>query len=344
LRIQKQSPITTLVVVAALSACTTRMVPTKPISTIVGPHHARLAELTTWGSPAAALIDVDSPDEVGLMGVTVGTMSDACGTGIDLLVARAKSLGSVDAIDRVWDILVPQPAIDPRVRLPTLLARGTTRLKLLWPQNLPVAGIVDLRLRTLASQQPPLLDRCLRLQLPQSERAWKVEGSRLTAALGLGMGRPLSSNGGGPTGLDLGMEFGRVHGATRFVFRSEIGLATCGTECNLDPGKTSEFAFAHAGMGAGLEQVFVDAKNWSLGIGAGYRIRSYSGLSDDLENIIRHGPFATMRVLRKNPPPPGLIDPNVRGGYGVEFLLERVTGDAFGSGYRFGLGFVMVFQ
>jgi hypothetical protein len=139
------------------------------------------------------------------------------------------------------------------------------------------------------------------------------------------------------------MEAGRVYGATRLVLRTAIGLASCGTECKLDPADSANTLLGSAGLGVGIERVLAHAKRWSLGLGGGYFLRTYTGLSGSFDEAFRHGPYATLRVLHTKQPPPELLDPNARGGSGVEILVERVTGDAFGSGYRAGLSFVFVF-
>jgi len=106
---------------AAAPACTSRIVPIKPSDTIVDGHRVKLAGLISWGSPTAMEIDVDTPDEVGLMAVRVGRDADSCGAGNDLVVLRAKAPGTEGLTNRVWDLLVPIPEVDPTVPLPNFL-------------------------------------------------------------------------------------------------------------------------------------------------------------------------------------------------------------------------------
>jgi len=335
--------ITLIVTGAATPACMTHIVPVKPIETVEDGHQAKVARLISWGSPSAMEIDIDTPDEVGLMAVRAGTPSEDCGAGQDLVVLRAIPPGTEDFIDRTFDILAPIPEVDPTVPLPNFIAPGRTRLRLMWPAISRMAGTVDVALRSLASQTPPLRDRCLRLELPQTKPTWRVDGSRSTVLLGLGFSLPVTSHEAGASGIDLVMEAGRTYGATRLVFRGILGLAICGTDCSSQNGDTSKTLVFQASVGVGVERKLALGERWSLGMGGGYSLGASDGLNASFESF-RHGPYATLRILRTNPPPPMLLDSNAPGGMGVELRLQRDTDDKAGSGFRAGLAWVYAFQ
>ncbi len=337
--------------VPLVPACTTHILPTAPIAAQAGALQARVAEITSWGTPAALLVDVESPVEVGLMGLALGDGPNACEGGTALPVARANWGAQRDAFDRVEDILVPLPGIDPELQLPAVLPPGITRLKVPWPPSVPLGGgtVIDVQMRSVATATAVPADRCLRLRLPGPSAlgpAWQVRGSRLTAAVGIHLDRPLQPR-DGPSGIGLDIEFGRVQGANRLVMRGEVGLAVCGPGCRLEVGRTGNDLYTVAGLGAGYERVVVRANKWSLGVGGGYRLRAHSRVVGETGAFLLHGPFATLRTLRTRPPKANLLDPHARGGYGIEFLVERMASrsvDPVATAVRASVGMVFVFD
>ena len=323
----------------AASGCSFDLVPTRDELSRSGGIAARAVKLKSWGTPAAAFVEIASEGDVQLSDVALATADSPCGRGPRAFIVSVQQAG--EASSWLDDLYVPSAdeALAPD-RL--LLPAGKTIAKVSLPGSLVALAERALALDFMVASPAGEPPRCLRVPLwagPTGDGDWRVVGGRLFGSVMLRAGGAIGS-GTAPSTVGLDMELGQQYGRLRFSVRSDVGLALCVAPCPLTPavGELSNYV----GVGVGTEVLLVRAERWLVGAELGYRFRLFRPLDDTSGPVraVQHAPWIGLRLLGTTPPLRVFSPPLRRRAYGVELTAERLSGDA-GTGTQVIGGFVL---